>query len=312
MNLKLVVVTVFSVFILGAKAQDNHVQEYASFLVDIEKSMDKKAMSKTWKKRKSAWEQEILSVSTIDELNKLSDEFASSLSPKMVPSGSVPKLKFSNDYQAYGKDLSKFAGALPEEASDINSNDFRTTVLAVGQEFKDKEMQAQARKVKSQIKSDFTPVFKAVFEDSKRGSFAKIAGEKINDQSYTSTVKMELADDAKINIDEEKIYTYKTEVKLTNDLAIAKSVIKDMVATIKANTPTEYIESEWLDETYVDRTIYQYEFEAEIFSVTAKKPTVAIGLVKKSDIYYVVWSVTEPVFKNWKVSNRDWNGRDGK
>ena len=41
-------------------------------------------------------------------------------------------------------------------------------------------------------------------------------------------------------------------------------------------------------------------FEAEVFSVTAKKPTIAIGLVKKGLLYYVVWSVTEPVFKDWK------------
>ena len=161
MNLKITLIAAFVTLISFAKAQDYHIKEYASFLVDIEKSIDKKAMSKDWKKRKSSWEEEVLTVDSQDELNKLSEEFVSNLSSKVIPSGSMPKLKFTGDYEAYGKSLSKFAGALPQEALNIDAADFKTTVLAVGQEFKQKEMEAQARKVKAQIKSDFTPIFKA-------------------------------------------------------------------------------------------------------------------------------------------------------
>lgn len=312
MNLRITLVAVFVGLISFSNAQDSHVKEYASFLVDIEKSIDSKAMLKAWKKRKSDWEEETGVVSTSDELNVLSEEFIANLSPKVVPAGSMPKLRLSADYENYGKDLSRFVLALPQDVSTLNATDFRTNVLAVGQQFKQEEMAANARKIKAEIKPDFTSVFKLVFEDAKKGSFAQIADSKIDESTYSVRNKMKLSDKSSVTIDEEKIYTYSTDVPLTDDLETAKSVMKDLIAIIKSNTPKEYIEGEWLDETYVDRTIYQYEFEAENFSVTAKKPTVAIGLVKKGMLYYVVWSVTEPVFKDWKATNRDWNARDGK
>lgn len=312
MRLKITLITAFVALFSFAKAQESHVKEYANFLVDIEKSIDKKAMSKAWKKRQAEWEEETVSVSSQEELNKLSDELMSNFSPKMIPSGSVPKLKFTGDYQQYGKDLSRFAMALPQDVSTLNKSDFKTTVLAVGDEFKQKELEARANKLKAEVKPDFTNVFQLVFEDSKKGSFSKIADSKIDEAMYSVRKKMNLSTKAQILIDEEKIFTYKTEVELTEDLNTAKAILKDMIAIINAQTPSEYVESEWIDESYVDRTIYQYELEAEIFSVTAKKPTVAIGLVKKGLLYYVVWSVTEPVFKDWKQTNRDWNARDGK
>lgn len=312
MRLKITLIAAFVALVSFSKAQENYVKEYASFLVEIEKSIDKKAFSKAWKKRQSAWEQETLTVNSKEELNKLSDELTSNLSPKVIPSGSMPKLKFTGDYEAYGKSLSKFAAALPQETTSINAADFKTTVLAVGQEFKQKEMQARAKKLMAQIKSDFTATFKAVFEDSRKGSFAKIADQK-QDGGYSVNTKMKLAESAKITIDEEKIYTYTTDIKLTDDLEAARKVLKQMQVIIKANVEAEYGVGEWLDEAYVDRTVYDYEFKNEIFSVTAKKPSMAIGILNKKDgIYYIRWSVTEPVFKDWKRTNADWNARDGR
>ncbi len=312
MKLKFTLLSVAFGMLATLNAQESHVKEYANYLVEIEQSINPKAMNKTWKKRQSSWEEEVQTVSSTDELNKLAEEFTSNLSSKMIPVESMPKLNHSGDYEAYGKSLVNFASALPQDATTINKPDFRTNVIAAGNDFKMAEMKVKANKLKAEIKPDFVNVFQIVFEDAKKGSFSKVADAKIDETTFSVRKKMNLATKAKITIDEEKIYTYQTDVELTDDLQTAKSILKDMIAAILSNTPDEYIESEWIDEAYVDRTIYQYEFEAEIFSVTAKKPTVAIGLVKKGLLYYVVWSVTEPVFKDWKQSNKDWNARDGK
>lgn len=271
MNYKLVLFAVFLSVSSFVTAQESHIKEYASFLVDIEQSIDKKAMNKSWKKRQSIWEEETLTVSSPLGLNSLSDEFISNLSTKVINEGSMPMLNFSSDYVAYGKSLIQFVSVLPPEITTINAKDFRTTVLAIGQDFKSEEMAARARELKTQVKSDFTPVFQIVFEDAKQGSFSKVAGSKIDEATYDVNKKMKLSGETKITIDEEKIYTYRTEVELTEDLESAKAILKNMIAMIKSMTPSGYIEGEWLDEAYVDRTIYQYEFEAEIFSVTAKK-----------------------------------------
>lgn len=308
---KLLTVLVLGLVLNVSAQNDNHIKEYAAFLVEIEQSIDKKAMDKNWKKRQDDWRQEVLTVESPEKLNTLAEEFKSNFSSKVVSPSALPSLKFTGDYEAYGKDLSRFAGALPREASNLDVASYKTTVLAVGQEFKQKEMAARAKQLKMQVKPDFTKVFKQVFEDSKQGSFAKIADDKKGD-GYTVNVKMNLAESAEITIDEEKIYTYTTDVKLTDDLAAAKEILKDMQAIIKANVPSEYGVGEWIDEEYVDRTVYDYEFKNEIFSVTAKKPSIAIGLIKKGDVYYIRWSVTEPVFKDWARTNRDWNARDGR
>lgn len=281
---------------------DKMVNTYANFLLEIEKSISVKGMTKAWKKRKSDWENGITAIKNGDVLNEMSSEFKNNI----LENSDLPDLKWNGDYNQYGSYLIKFSSTLSKEISDINVEDFISRIEAEGLKIEEQITAELIKELKISLEYEFATMFKNVLNDSKSGSFANIITNKIGDRKFGVNTKLTNSVITEINVDEEEIFTYKSKVKLSNDLASSKGLLSFMQDVVKKEL-AGYKEDAWTEDEYVNRTNYQYEFEAEKFSITAKKPTVAIGMIQKSNIYYIVWSVTEPVFKDWSKSNRDWN-----
>jgi hypothetical protein len=294
-----------------AFSQNEYVADYAQFLLEIEQNTSDKAMLKDWKKRKSAWENDLNSATSYEQLNTLMQEYTENLNPKLINLKTLPKLAITNEYYYNGQAIVSFVTVFPKEylKSDFKVNDFTTSVKAKSADIKAIETE-KAKKLEQKLVqanfADFDQVFTQIFQDSKKASFFNTAEKKIADGMYSVNNKMKASEETYIVVDEENIFSYHSFVKIGSDIELAHDVLSTMMKRMENNLPGGYALKEWIEETYTDRTRYEYEFEAEEFRISAKQPTSHIGIVQRGNDYYLRWGVTEPVFKDWSKTNKDW------
>ncbi len=310
MKLKLFFVSLFVSLFLNSNAQNEYTQDYAQFLLEIEQNMNDKAMTKDWKKRKSTWETEISSATTLEQLNSLFEEFTSNLNPKVINQQTLPKVVLNNEYYYNGQSIIKFASVLPKEQMnpEFDEKEFNTTVRAKSDDIKAIELKKSKEQEQAIVKSnfsDFESVFNDVFQDSKKGSFFNTI-EKKSDNGYSVKTKMKASEETTISVSDENIYSYSSIVKIGSDLDLARDVLNKLMKSMENSLPGGYVLREWIEETYVDRTRFEYEFDHEEFRISAKQPTSNIAIIQKEGNYYIKWGVTEPVFKDWSKTNKDW------
>lgn len=293
-------------------SQNEYTPDYAQFILEFEQNVNEKSMSKDWKKRKSTWETEVQGANSLEDLNKLFEEFTTNLNPKVVEASKLPKVKLNGEYYYNGQSLVSFANAFPKDQlkEDFKLEEFNTSVKAKTSDIKEIEAKKDKEREQNLIKtnfSDFEKVFTEVWEDSKKGSFINTIDRK---SGTTCSVrnKMKAADESNILISDENIYAYHTTVIVGKDLDLARDMLNNLMKKIESDLlPGGYGMHEWMEDIYVDRVRFEYEFEHEEFRVSAKQPTCYIAIVQKDDNYYIKWGITEPVFKDWGKSNKDWN-----
>lgn len=292
-------------------SQNQYTPDYAQFLLEFEQGVSDKAMSKDWKKRKSTWKTEISSAESLEQLNTLFSEFTSNLNSKVINIQTLPKVELNNEYYYNGQAISSFANAFPKEHlnESFDVNEFNTSVKAKTNDIKaieaKKAKEMESKLVESSF-SDFQPMFNEIFIDSKKGSFFNTLDKKMADRKYSVKKKMNAADEAYILISDEDIFSYHTTVKVGSDIDLARDVLNTLMQKIENNLPGGYVMREWIEEIYVDRVRFEYEFDHEEFRISAKQPTCYIAIVEKESNYYIMWGVTEPVFKDWSQTNKDW------
>lgn len=292
-------------------AQNEYTPDYAQFLLEFEKGVNEKTMTKDWKKRKSSWEAEIQSAKSLDQLTSLFSEFTTHLNPKVVNVETLPKVTINEELYYSGQSIVSFANAFPKEQlnPDFKLNDFNTSVKAKITDIKAIETQKAKDLEQKLIQtnfSDFETVFNEVFQDSKKGSFFNTIDKKTGNTCTVKT-KMKAAEEANITIDEENIYSYNTTVKVGSSIDLARDMLNSLMKKIENNLPGGYVMHEWMEDIYVDRVRFEYEFDHEEFRISAKQPTTYIAIVQKGEDYYIKWGVNEPVFKDWSKTNKDWN-----
>jgi hypothetical protein len=293
-----------------AFSQNEYTQDYAQFLLDIEQNVSDKAMIKDWKKRKSSWENELQAATSLEQVNTLFEEFTNNLNPKLINIKTLPKVELNNEYYYNGQTIIKFVSVFPKEHLNANFNekDFNTSVRAKSDDIKaietKKAKELEQKVVKTNF-SDFEQVFQEVFQDSKKGSFFNTIDKKSGNRC-TVKIQMKASEDSFIIISDENIYSYYNTIKVGSDLDLAHDILNKLMQTMEKNIPGGYVLREWIEDTYVDRIRYEYEFDHEEFRISAKQPTANIAIIEKDGNYYIKWGVTEPVFKDWSKTNKDW------
>ncbi|MFP5470717.1 MAG: hypothetical protein ACLGGV_03910 [Bacteroidia bacterium] len=305
----------FSASSLLVFSQNQYTPDYAQFLLEFEQGVSEKAMSKDWKKRKSAWETEVTNAKDLQQLNTLFSEFTSNLNPKVVNAQTLPKVELNEEYYYNGQAIASFANAFPKEQlnASFNLNEFNTSVKAKTSDIKEieakKAKDLEAKTVQTSF-SDFQSTFNEVFIDSKKQSFFNTIEKKTGNNVYSVKTKMKAAGETFIDVSDENIYAYHSVVKVGSDIDLARDILNTLMRSIEKNLPGGYVMREWVEETYIDRVRFEYEFDHEEFRISAKQPTCYIAIIQKESDYYITWGVTEPVFKDWSKTNKDWLEKD--
>lgn len=290
----LVLITFISIITYGQTDE----QIYGGYLLELEQNISSKAFLKVWKNDKKTWEAECKSATTVKELTELTQRLATvsyvyrQVRPMLVTeeslyaqSGAILMLK-----NILTEDLLKWSEQ-DQAAWKNNVESFKSSLEA-----KEKVRLAEQRKVKvAEIMLDFKEKFNLILEDSKKGSFANtIDGEKSGSEIKVK-VFFTQGENARVNVDGDNIYTYSVEFSVNTDEELAKETYKEMLAVINENVPSGYEETTKYDGKYYKSQASYFEFKAEKFALTAKQPSVLLGLVK--DFSSIELQIQEPVFK---------------
>jgi len=282
--MKKLILALTVLFSLGAIAQ----QTAKDALIDIERHAYHKKFSKKWAKTKKAdWEKSVESAGSIEELNKLfneySDLFAQSTSFSMGNSTATNEVEFV-------KYMMEVEGVLGEDfVQDWSSEDRKIwqgdmeKFIVLEEEKKKKEDQmARFQKMTAMVK-DFTKKFPTIWEDSKKNVFKN-----------STDVTIKGGSEIEITKDEYGVSSFNVFFDTEGDNEMAKKLMEEFIMVIEENVGEGYKAGNDMDPEYTGSMKKNYQFEGEKFSETAKKPTVAIGTLKDKAGVKVV--ITEPVF----------------
>lgn len=257
-------------------------------LLDIEQHVFEKKFSKKWAKEKqSDWEKSVHEAGSIEELNKLFNEYsdllAQSTSFSMGNSSATTEIEFVN-YMMEAEGV--LTDELVKDWSAEARGNWRKEIkdFVAKEEEKKKKMDQMARfQMMTAIVKDFTKKFPELWEDSKKNAFQ-------NSTSVSLTGGSEIG----ISKDEYEVASFTVVYDTEGDEQLAKKLSEELMEVIKSNVGEGYKPGNEMDTDFVSSMKKVYQFEGEKFSETAKKPTVTIGVLKATPGVKVV--ITEPVF----------------
>lgn len=269
---------------IGALAQ----QTAKKALLDIEQHAFHKKFSKKWaKEKKSDWEKSVNDAGSIEELNKLfndySDLFAQSTSFSMGNSSATNEVEFV-------KYMMEVEGVLGADLVENWTADARKQWQGEMEEFivlqtekkKKEDQMVRFQKMTGMVK-DFTKKFPTIWEDSKKNAFAN-----------SKEIAIKGGSEIEVTLDEYGVASFNVFFDTEGDDQMATKLMDEFIDVIESNVGEGYKQGNDMDPAYTGSIKKNYQFEGEKFAETAKKPTVAIGTLKDKSGVKVV--ITEPVF----------------
>lgn len=277
-------------------------------MLELEQQVFEKTFSKKWEKTtKKNWELKCNGAKSVEELNVLfnqfSDLFAQVTDFSMGNSDAKSEVELAH-YLLKVKSvikkeyLPKWTENAQKEWSERLNKIIEADKLAIEKQKQKEEGERQVKRlmILNSVTKDFETNFKTVFEDSKKNNFKTVrsgVAEGVKKTS-TSTVLFNGASKPIIELDHQNSLAYSVVFETQNDLQLAEKIVEELAKIIANSLPTEYKKTNSLDELFVKKNKFVFEFTGAKFSDTAKNPTITIGILENTK--NVVFIITEPVF----------------
>ncbi|CAG5080541.1 hypothetical protein [Parvicella tangerina] len=274
------------IVMLGVNAMAQEAAKKA--LLTIEEHAYFKKFNKKWKKTKEVdWEKSVQEAESIEELNKLfneySDLFAQTSSFSMGNSTATNEIEFIEYMiKVEGVLANDFAPDWSEEDRMKWRGELEEFMVLEKENKKKKDQMARFQKMTAMV-ADFSKKFPKIWEDSKESAFEN-----------TSSIAIVGGSEIAVTKDQYGVASLSVFFDTEDDAKMAEKLMEELVLIIEENVEKGYKQGNDMDAEYTGSMRKKYQFEGEKFAETAKKPTVAIGVLKNKKGVKVV--VTEPVF----------------
>jgi hypothetical protein len=277
-------------------------------LLEFQQQVYQKDFSKKWvKTTQKNWVAKCSSANSIEELNTLfnqfSDLFAQVTDFSMGNSDATSVVEFASYLLKVKSVLKKEFIPKWTDIAQKEWTDRLNKMIASDKIVKEKQKQKEEgeRQVKrliilSAVTKDFESNFKVVFEDSKKNNFKTIRSGTIegSKKSSTSSVLFNSASKPVIELDENNSLIYSVTFDTKNDLQLAEKILEEISKLVLLNVPSEFKKTNSIDDKFVNKNKFVFEFTGAKFSDTAKNPTITLGIDDTTK--NVVLIITEPVF----------------
>lgn len=259
-----------------------------SALLEIEQyAYHKKFSKKWWKTKRTDWIQSVNDAKSIEELNVLfnefSDLFAQASSFSMGNCMATSEIEFVQYMmEVEGVLGTDFVGDWAPNDRQNWRGELEEFIVKENEKKKKADQMARFQKMTSIVK-DFSNKFPELWEDSKKNAFGNSASITLNGGTEIEITK-----------DQYGVASFSVFFDTEGDEQMAKKLMEELMAIISENVGEGYKQGNDMDTEYTGSMKKNYQFEGEKFAETAKKPTVAIGVLKSTTGVKVV--ITEPVF----------------
>jgi hypothetical protein len=277
-------------------------------LLEFQQQVYQKDFSKKWvKTTQKNWEAKCSSANSIEELNTLfnqfSDLFAQVTDFSMGNSDAKTEVELAQ-YLLKVKSvikkeyLPKWSETAQKDWTDRLNKMIEADKIAAEKQKQKEEGERQVKRlmILSAVTKDFESNFKVVFEDSKKNNFKTIRSGTIegSKKSSTSSVLFNSASKPVIELDENNSLIYSVTFDTKNDLQLAEKIVEEFSKLVLLNVPSEFKKTNSIDDQFVNKNKFLFEYTGAKFSDTAKNPTITIGIDNTTK--NVVLIITEPVF----------------
>jgi hypothetical protein len=277
-------------------------------LLEIQQQVYQKDFSKKWvKTTKKNWETKCSSANSIEELNTLfnqfSDLFAQVTDFSMGNSDATTEVELAH-YLLKVKSvlkkefIPKWTDIAQKEWADRLNKMIEADKITKEKQKQKEEGERQVKRlmILSAVTKDFESNFRLVFEDSKKNNFKTIRSGTIEGakKSSTSSVLFNSASKAVIELDGNNSLCYSVTFDTKNDLQLAEKIVEEISKLVMLNVPSEFKKTNSIDEKFVNKNKFVFEFTGAKFSDTAKNSTITVGIDDATK--NVVLIITEPVF----------------
>ncbi len=277
-------------------------KEYAGLLLEFEQNISSKDFAKAWKKDKKDWESKCSSASTEKDVAALTAQLANKVyEVKMVKMKVVATGGLADQCQNLLQ-LHKNAGAYLDGWNAGKQTTWKGKLEGILEfERKKAEKEADLARVKKvgDMMQGFEATFKAIFEDSKKGSFANTVDGSKKEQGGKTVIevkqKFAAGSNQIITVDGDNIYQFEVMFDTEGDEVLSAQLLAKMLSIIESNVPEGYKKKIMYGGDFVKAQKYNFEFESEKFADTAKKPSATIGSLKGGKGVQLI--ISEPVFK---------------
>lgn len=287
------------IFFLGSTSYgQSDEKKYAASLIEFEENLTSKTFMKTWKKQKKAWEESCNSATTIKQLTDLTMKLATTCYQyKQVR----PMLVNTETVYAQAEALLMLQNIMVDDVpkwTESAQKKWKAGLETLRKDIEEKERKKLILERQTNIAAvlkDFEEKFKLILEDSKKGSFANTIVPSKSENEYNVKIKFAEGINQKVLVDGDNIYRFFVDFPVNNDKEYAEELLAKMFVIIESNVPEGFESSIKYDKKYLNNQATNYEFKAESFNHTAKRPSILIGAM--GDLTVIKLQIEEPVFK---------------
>lgn len=288
---------------------EDYTSTYNNYVLEFEKHMFPKMMSKEWKKRGAGWRTEVGKSKDVASLAKLTIEFESMISDKAKMdawtkrnTGWKGDLKGAANYAQLGDLLIEMEEGIKNESKIEAWTEKREEWIGkITISGKESMMAVEAVIIdEAELSAAFDKAWGATansFKDMKTGDgkvvdgLGTLFGCNAKFPQAKSTSVVQVIEDDSDNFRVMVIYDagqYKEN---------AQKMFDELAAILGNLIPSDYPRKDNYIPGYVDQKVYLWDFASDNFADVAKKPSVTIGMRESNGKYAVELLIMEPVFK---------------